>query len=320
MMLYPFLQLFLSTLFIRTIIALSSYQWPVIWLALELNIISFIPLIASYNWHQEHEARLKYLIFQALGSSLLLLFSFNPRITALLIIALAIKLGAAPFHFWFPSVIKSVSWTVATLLITWQKVAPIALMVSVFDQKSLLSFIGTTRALIGGIGGINQTHIRALLAYSSIGHMGWIIAGITFSPSSAFMYFIIYLVISFGVATTCMLSNVGPLKNTLNPQKNLYHKLLIPIIISLGGLPPLAGFIPKLLVLSSINSVLVPLILMASSLMNLTYYLNFIFTSYLSRDQLKLNRPIYSYPFFLSICAWTRISPLPIALLLPLLI
>lgn len=320
MILYPFLQLFMSTLLIRTLLALSSHHWPVIWLALELNIISFIPLIASSNWHQEHEARLKYLIFQALGSSLLLLFSFNPSISSLLIVALRIKLGVAPFHFWFPSVIKRVSWNVAALLITWQKIAPMSLIISFFQHKRLLCLIGVISALIGGIGGINQTHLRPLLAYSSIGHIGWIIAGTTFSPSSAFLYFIIYLIISIRVVTTCLLSNISLLKNTLNPQKNIYHKLLIPTIISLGGLPPFAGFIPKLLLLTTINRIFVPLVLLISSLINLTYYLNFIFTSYLSKDQIKKNTPSSSFPLFLTICAWVSISPLPIMLFITLLI
>uniref|UniRef100_A0AAU6QGH5 NADH-ubiquinone oxidoreductase chain 2 n=1 Tax=Prionospio sp. 4 MH-2023 TaxID=3059272 RepID=A0AAU6QGH5_9ANNE len=319
MMLYPFLQLFLSTLFISTVIAISSHHWVVIWLALELNMISFIPLIASSNWHQEHEAGLKYLIFQALGSSLLLLFSFNLAATGLLIIALTIKLGAAPFHFWFPSVMKSSSWSAAAILMTWQKIAPVSLMLSFFSQAPLLSLVGMLSAGVGGVGGMNQTHIRSLLAYSSIGHMGWIIAGAAFSPSAAIIYFFVYVLMSLAVVGTSLLSNVSLIKSTFSPKSNAHHKLLIPAMISLGGLPPFTGFIPKLLLLMSMNTLFIPLLLIASSLLNLIYYLNFIFTAFLSTNQLKAPAHI-NYPFFMSASLWLATSPLPMVFMLTLLI
>uniref|UniRef100_A0AAU6QG10 NADH-ubiquinone oxidoreductase chain 2 n=1 Tax=Prionospio sp. 3 MH-2023 TaxID=3059271 RepID=A0AAU6QG10_9ANNE len=320
MMLYPFLHLFLSTLMMSTAMALCSHHWTVIWMMLELNMISFIPIITSSNWHQEHEAGLKYLMFQALGSSLLLLFSFNPNMAASLVLALTIKLGAAPFHFWFPSVMKGISWSAAILLMTWQKVAPMALMFSCFHHKPLMTALGTASAAVGGIGGMNQTHMRPLLAYSSIGHMGWIIVGTAYSPSSAAMYFMVYLILSLAIISTCLLSNVSLLKNTLSPHNSLHLKLLIPTMISLGGLPPFAGFIPKLVILASMKTLIVPMILIVSSLMNLTYYLNFIFTAYLSQDQLKTPSKKEETPFFLSLCTWASISPLPMLLITFILI
>jgi NADH:ubiquinone oxidoreductase subunit 2 (subunit N) len=70
-----------------------------VWVALELNIISFIPLISSSGWLQEREAALKYLLFQAAGSRILLLGRINQLISTPILLGLRLKLGIAPFHF-----------------------------------------------------------------------------------------------------------------------------------------------------------------------------------------------------------------------------
>lgn len=145
-----------------------------IWIALELNIISFIPLLTHSSWLQETEAGIKYLLFQAMGSAFILLSAVNPALSILTTLGLLVKLGAAPFHFWFPSVISRISWTAAILLLTWQKIAPIRILItsSIEFGSSSLPLLGALGALIGGLGGLAQSRLRPMLAYSSVGHIG----------------------------------------------------------------------------------------------------------------------------------------------------
>lgn len=93
--------------------------------------------------------------------------------TYVVIFSLMVKLGIAPFHYWLPHVISGVSWMSCLLLSVWQKIGPIfVLSVFIYSSSYYVYMVCCVRALVGGLGGINQTQIRVLLAYSSIGHMG----------------------------------------------------------------------------------------------------------------------------------------------------
>uniref|UniRef100_A0AAU6QGG5 NADH-ubiquinone oxidoreductase chain 2 n=1 Tax=Prionospio sp. 6 MH-2023 TaxID=3059274 RepID=A0AAU6QGG5_9ANNE len=320
MMLYPFMHLFILTLFTSTIMALSSYQWLMVWMSLELNMLSFIPMISSSNWFQESEASLKYLLFQALGSSLLLLAAINQSLSFLILLGLTMKLGLAPFHFWFPSVMKSMSWPVALLLLTWQKIAPMALLFSMFSSYLyLLSLIATTSAIVGGLGGMVQSQLRPMLAYSSIGHMGWMLAIAPHSPSISFTYLFTYIAISVPIIWSSLLSKIDSTKKK-SPSYTLSLFILFPLIISLSGLPPLTGFVPKLLVIMFLPSFLIMLTLILGSLINLSYYLNFFFTLIMSSVSSKKEGESPRYMWALSALSVLATSPLSFLLLLSFLL
>uniref|UniRef100_A0AAU6QGF1 NADH-ubiquinone oxidoreductase chain 2 n=1 Tax=Prionospio sp. 1 MH-2023 TaxID=3058460 RepID=A0AAU6QGF1_9ANNE len=310
---YPYMNLFFFTLFSSTIMAISSSHWLMVWMALELNMISFIPMIASSNWFQESEAALKYLLFQALGSSLLLLGMMNPFIAALTFVGLLVKLGAAPFHFWFPSMMKSLPWPTAALLMTWQKIAPMALIISSFSLvSSFMPFVGVIGALVGGLGGLTQTHFRALLAYSSIGHMGWMIALSSHSPLMAFFYLGFYIFISIPVLVSSHLANIQSVKAQSRPTQTLMLLILLPCVLSLSGLPPFLGFIPKLAAILSFSSYALPLCLILGSLINLSYYLNFFFSTLMTSSSPK--QGLHTGPLTVPLVTmfWLASSPVPL--------
>ena len=313
---YPYINLFLLTLFSRTFIAISSSHLLIIWISLELNIISFIPILASSSWFQESEASLKYFLFQALGSSLLLIGIVHNIFALLSLLGLIVKLGAAPFHFWFPSIIKRLPWPTARLLMTWQKIAPLVLIMSSFGSNVLfLSVIGVLGSIVGGFGGIAQSQFRPLLAYSSIGHIGWIIALIPFSPFIALAYLIFYIFISIPVLFTSFLSNIQSIKHQSQPNIFMIIFILLPCILSLRGLPPFLGFIPKLIAIISFSSYSLPIFLIIGSLINLRYYLNFFFSILLSNPSYKIYyKNKYRITFLL--ISWIACSPIPILLIL----
>lgn len=314
MLIYPFINLFLFTLASRTLIALSASHWLIVWGALEINIISFIPLITSSSWAQESESALKYLLFQALGSRLILVNVLTTNTSIFVVCGLLIKIGAAPFHFWFPSLIKSLPWPSASLLLTWQKIAPLRVFLfSVNCSRQLLCCLGALGALIGGFGGLAQSHFRPLLAYSSIGHMGWIIAGATFSPNIAGIYFLLYIIFSVPILWASYLGNISSINSySLPPINKIFFLIVLPCILSLGGLPPLAGFFPKLIIILSYPSTLIPLLLIVGSLINLRFYLSFFFSWLLSSSSFKIQPHNPSSPFGLRFFSWITCFPIPI--------
>ncbi len=305
----PYYSLFLLTLFSGTIITLSSNHWIYIWIGFEVNLISFIPLILHSSNNQETEAAVKYFLVQALGSSLILLsslsilfspfsiFSYNISIFNL-IFALLIKIGAAPFHFWLPQVMSRITWTSCIILATWQKIAPLLIMISIscFFSNKIIIILATLRTIIGGLGGLNQTHLRPLLAYSSIRHLGWMIARAVISSISTIIYFLIYSLITLSIILSVSINSSKT--NYISSISNIslsFSICLIILFISLGGLPPLLGFLPKWLIIKTLileNIVFFSFIIIISSLIRLFYYLSVFFNIFINHTPSSGNTPI----------------------------
>lgn len=310
----PSIYIFSSTLIIRTLIALSRPNWFLAWVAIELNLIRFIPHILNSKLHQETEASIKYFLAQALGSALILIgrfslwrISINTGISIfILMAALFLKLGAVPCHFWFPSVMTSISWINAIILSTWQKLAPLILLAFPLSGNSLLintaGIVAAINAVLGGFMGINQTHLRTLLAYSSITHSGWIIRALNINmPNITLLYFTLYSVIIIPLFIVLMsISSRSQLISLFN-RRPLITSTISLLLLSLAGLPPFTGFIPKLLVILHLSEthLLLTTILLAGSFINAYYYLNIIFNSitaqisiYTSRKHLKSKKSL----------------------------
>nr|AMA06963.1 NADH dehydrogenase subunit 2 [Sipunculus nudus] len=309
---FPFQTMFLSTLFSGTLIALAAPSWFLAWLGLEVNLLSFIPLMTATAGRQETEGATKYFLSQATGSTLILIGSTLPPLenTLIIVFGLLIKLGVPPGHFWFPSVMASLPWTSCILLATWQKVAPLSLMAfsCSLTTSAFLFIIAAGSSLLGGFMGMNQSQLRPLLAYSSIGHLGWMIMLSTVSPNAAATYFVIYSTISITIMLMLSLSSLNSLHSLSSPLNSSapLKLLLTTLLLSLGGLPPLLGFMPKLLTLhvfaaSSLLIAALPLIF--GSLINLFYYLSFSFALILPTNtaQLTPRHAHTSPPLFLSI-------------------
>nr|BCD33835.1 NADH dehydrogenase subunit 2 [Geothelphusa grandiovata]BCD33836.1 NADH dehydrogenase subunit 2 [Geothelphusa grandiovata] len=278
--------LFFSSLILGIFLSISSPSWFGIWIGLELNMLSFIPLISIKMNSYFSESALKYFLIQALGSTLFILstcmlLSFPQMSPPLLLTSLFLKLGSAPFHFWFPQVMSGLIWPQAIILMTLQKIPPMILISYLSMNSGLIQIISLSAilsAIIGALGGLNTTQLRKIMAFSSINHMSWMLISISISEMFWTMYFIFYSIISssimilFNSLQTFTLSDLMKLNQT-----NSLHSLLIPFnLLSLGGLPPLAGFIPKWLLIQLLinNKFFFSLIfLLSSALITLYFYL-----------------------------------------------
>lgn len=302
--------LFISTTILGTSITLSRTNWLFLWIGIELNLLSFIPIIANTNTLQETEGTVKYFIIQAVGRAIILtagIISINPLLSlslapithTIFIIRIAIKSGAAPCHQWFPHVISRIPWIKCLILITWQKIRPIFLLIIItsINKSFILSIIIIIGTIIGGIGGINQTRIRPLIAYSSIGHIRWILASIHISINLFFIYFIVYITITTTIIITLL--KIKHLSTKINSYminiNNNSLLILILIILSLGGLPPLLGFIPKWIIICCITNktlLFILIFLITGRLLNLFFYLNICFNFILIKTSTKTYKPV----------------------------
>nr|YP_010443010.1 NADH dehydrogenase subunit 2 [Aspidodiadema arcitum]UTD49260.1 NADH dehydrogenase subunit 2 [Aspidodiadema arcitum] len=292
--------LFFTVLF-GTAIVVSTENWFIIWVGLELSTLALVPLLCSNFSPRNIEAAIKYFLIQALSAALLLngaliqawstgswsILEPVNTITALsLSVALAFKLGLAPCHFWFPDVLQGLPFSQGLIISTWQKIAPLIILFtfSTLIFPSIIILMGLLSILVGGWGGLNQTQMRKILAFSSIGHMGWLAITSIYSPNAAIVMLIIYLVINtslFLLSDLLKISTLGHL-NIASQLSPTSASLLILIILSLGGLPPLTGFIIKFTALYSLignGFIFLSSFLIVGSLLSLFFYLRIAFNA-----------------------------------------
>nr|ALO76648.1 NADH deshydrogenase subunit 2 [Nigidius sp. NIG01] len=300
--------LFMSSLVIGTLITISSYTWMGMWIGLEINLLSFIPLIKESNNIFSSESALKYFITQAIASTIFL-FSIislsmismymlelkSPLITTLKT-SLLLKMGAAPFHFWFPEVMEGLTWSSSLILLTWQKIAPMIIFIYINNNLLLISIIIISCMLVSGIMGQNQLSLRKIMAYSSINHIGWMIASSLMSESLWTFYFSIYSIISANIILMFKILNIYYIKQlmivmTHNASLKLF---LILNFLSLGGLPPFLGFFPKWITIQALTEMnLMPLsiLMIILTLLTLYFYMQVTFSS------MTLSTSIMNYNF-----------------------
>nr|UVW93569.1 NADH dehydrogenase subunit 2 [Rivularia auriculata] len=302
----PFSYLFFLMMIFGTVFSVSSMHWLGIWVGLEMNLIGFLPILVYKKGVLDSEAAVKYFIIQAIGSSFLVFgslimynISFSWEILSLvsskyfyvsvlfIISSLLMKMGVFPFHFWFPSVMSSLPWLSCLLLVTWQKLAPVFLIGVMMEISNMLwltvlvCVMSCGSAFVGGVGGMNQSQVRGLLAYSSIGHMGWIVFAVCQSYHSMKVYFFIYVIISLCLFLILWYLDVSLMVDLGNSVGGLLADFsVIVLLLSLGGLPPLLGFIGKWNVfMESMNSSMSMFVffLVLGSVMSLFYYLGLFF-------------------------------------------
>nr|APX39593.1 NADH dehydrogenase subunit 2 [Longitarsus parvulus] len=282
--------LFFNSLIMGTLISITSYNWFMMWIGLEINLLSIIPLFKSHNNNFPIEATIKYFITQALASTIILfsiiismnltefLNNYNYWLMMILNSALLTKLGAAPFHFWFPEVMEGLNWLNSLLLLTWQKLAPMILLMYNLNMTFFLSMIIIFSSIISGIFGINQVSLRKILSYSSINHIAWMLASMLCTKNIWLMYFLMYTIISTNIILIFYYLNIffiSQLFISLNNNK-MIKLLFIFNFFSLGGLPPFLGFLPKWLVINNLtenNFYSLSFILIISTLITLFYYI-----------------------------------------------
>nr|AET51451.1 NADH dehydrogenase subunit 2 [Philepitta castanea] len=262
----------ISSLLLGTLITISSSHWITAWAGLEINSLAILPMIAKSHHPRAVEATTKYFLTQAAASALLLFSSTinawttgqwditqltHPISCTLLTAAVATKLGLVPFHLWFPEVLQGSSLTTGLLLSTALKFPPITLLL--LTSPSLNPVLLTTMAIastaLGGWAGLNQTQTRKILAFSSISHLGWMTIIILYNPKLTLLTFYLYTLMTTAVFLALNTAKILKLSTMMIAWTKVppLTSTLMLALLSLAGLPPLSGFLPKWLIIQELT-------------------------------------------------------------------
>nr|YP_010734275.1 NADH dehydrogenase subunit 2 [Schrankia costaestrigalis]WEH00709.1 NADH dehydrogenase subunit 2 [Schrankia costaestrigalis] len=315
---------FFFILIFSTLISISSNNWLGCWIGLEINLLSFIPLISNSNNLLTTEASLKYFMTQSIASinflfslilKLTLMKNFEMNFFLIMMInsSMLMKMGSAPFHFWFPNIVEGLSWFNNFILMSWQKITPMIIL-SYYFYKNFIIIIIIMNVIIGALGGLNQTSLRKLMAFSSINNLGWMLSSIMISENLWLFYLFFY---SFMISIICFFFYIFNMffinQLFINNLNSLIKINLIINFLSLGGLPPFIGFFPKWIVINFLinnNLYLLTFIMIMMSLIILFFYIRITYAifmfNYLKNKWFKIYYKNNNF-FFMNILSFLSI-------------
>nr|WDW20753.1 NADH dehydrogenase subunit 2 [Grammomys surdaster] len=305
------------TILMGPMITMASSNLMLMWVGLEMNLLAFIPLLINKKNPRSTEAATKYFITQA-TASMILLFTItlnykqlntwtfqqetNNTLLNMTLIALSMKLGLAPFHYWLTEVTQGISLLTALILLTWQKIAPISIMFQIYHliNPTMVLMLAIMSILMGAWGGLNQTQTRKIMAYSSISHMGWMLAILPYNPNLTLTNLMIYIILTIPMFMILLTNN----STTINSISLMWNKtptmLMITtlLLLSLGGLPPLTGFLPKWAIITELlknNCTIMTTLMAMMALINLFFYTRLIYSTSLTMFPTNNNSKMIPY-------------------------
>nr|UYA96519.1 NADH dehydrogenase subunit 2 [Syrista sp. 1 GYN-2021c] len=292
MMIYFFM------LIMTTLVAMSSNSWMIIWMMLEINLMSFIPILLFKNKSKTTNFLFKFYLIQTISSSTLLISIMSMWLmnsiwpmsymceyisTSMMYLSMIMKMGLVPFHLWYIEFMMNITWMNFLLMSTWQKIIPL-MIISYFKINHILTLSITLSALISSIQGMTQLNLRKIFTFSSINQTSWMTINSSMSLTMMMLYMTTYSLISFNIMYFFNMKNFSYIHQlfTMNNYSFMTKMFFMSSILSLAGLPPFLGFILKLMSIKFLiynKLYLITTILMISSLMMLFFYMRLIYSS-----------------------------------------
>ena len=319
-------------------VMISSNDLIVFYMGLELQSLSLY-VLATFNRDnlKSSEAGLKYFVLSALSSGLLLygcslIYGFSGSTNfdviatqlnsneyvltfgiVFILVGLAFKISAVPFHMWAPDVYEGSPTTVTLFFTMVPKIAALTVFIrflyvpflNLIDQwQMILVFLSIASMLFGAIAAIGQTNIKRLIAYSSIGHVGYALAGLASATNegiqSSVIYITIYVIMNLGLFSCLLMmkrdneyfENIEDLSGLSKNHPLLSLSLLI-ILFSLAGIPPLAGFFAKLYIFKAVieqSMYFLAIVGLLSTVVAAFYYLRIIKIMYFDPEKEKYDQ------------------------------
>lgn len=278
--LIPSIYCFVFMYVVRFIFVIGGEDWFLVWIGLEVNMISFLILIYRRYRIRVIESCLKYFFIQSLGSALLIRIFYlnNWTIGGIPFLILSLKIGAGPFFYWFPSICSGIEWRSCIILIIFQKVLPL-LLIEIFIHW-ILWYVVIIRLVIGILGSFNQRNIKQLIAYSSIHHLGWIILIIEGGGFRWILYLLVYRLVLIRVVGLLIKDDIVDLSSIYISRNKV---IFIIGILRIAGIPPLLGFFLKWIALVKIIEVgiIYLVVLVAASIVILYVYIRIVYNIFI---------------------------------------
>ncbi len=316
-------------------IMISSNDLIVFYMGLELQSLALY-VLATYNRDQlkSSEAGLKYFVLSALSSGLLLygcslVYGFSGSTNfdiisdqlnsneyvltfgiVFILVGLAFKISAVPFHMWAPDVYEGSPTTVTLFFTIVPKIAALTVFIrflyvpffNLVDQwQMIIVFLSIASMVFGAVAAIGQTNIKRLIAYSSIGHIGYTLAGLATTSNegiqSSIIYLSIYIVMNLALFSCLLMLRrkdqyYEDIEDLSGLSKN--HPLLslcfLAILFSLAGIPPLAGFFAKFYIFKAVleqSMYFLAIVGLLSTVVAAFYYLRIIKIIYFDKEKDK---------------------------------
>ena len=315
----------------------SSNDLILFYLGLELQSLALYILAAIDRDNlRSSESGIKYFVLSALSSGLLLygcslLYGFTGSTNfeiisnelnkqnvgaifamVFILVGLAFKVSAVPFHMWTPDVYEGSPTSITSYFAAVPKVAGLAVLIKfmlvpfsniLLEWQTIIIFISIASMILGAVAAIGQKNLKRLLAYSSIGHMGYALAGVATGAvagyKSSIVYITIYVVMNIGFFSCLYLmkkdgvykENISDLSGISKKHPLLALSFLI-ILFSLAGIPPLGGFFAKFYIFSAVleqKMYALAIIGLLTTVISAVYYLKIIKTIYFDENKLSFD-------------------------------
>ena len=315
----------------------SSNDLILFYLGLELQSLALYILAAIDRDNlRSSESGIKYFVLSALSSGLLLygcslLYGFTGSTNfeiisnelnkqnvgaifamVFILVGLAFKVSAVPFHMWTPDVYEGSPTSITSYFAAVPKIAGLAILIKfmlvpfsniLLEWQTIIIFISIASMILGAVAAIGQKNLKRLLAYSSIGHMGYALAGVATGAvagyKSSIVYITIYVVMNIGFFSCLYLmkkdgvykENISDLSGISKKHPLLALSFLI-ILFSLAGIPPLGGFFAKFYIFSAVleqKMYALAIIGLLTTVISAVYYLKIIKTIYFDENKLSFD-------------------------------
>nr|ALJ93701.1 NADH dehydrogenase subunit 2 [Telenomus dignus] len=286
MFFYPMI----SLIILLNLTSILINNWFMMWILMELNLMIFIPMIIEKkNIKIISKISFKYFMIQSFGSMIFLfsiLMNFFIKnnyslkiIYFFMMISILIKLGMIPFQMWFVKMMNKISWNNCFILSTIQKMIPFMILMNlIFKNLKMFLIINIMNSIMSTIGGMNQNFTKPLLAYSSINHMSWMMITSITMEKMFFIYLFIYSISNLMIMNYFKKTNIKFINKLFSSKSNYLIKIFMMMnMLSLGGIPPMIGFLIKWMSIFSIyNNIILNfniIVLLITSTMTIFYYL-----------------------------------------------
>nr|AID18694.1 NADH dehydrogenase subunit 2 [Rhipicephalus microplus]AIK20581.1 NADH dehydrogenase subunit 2 [Rhipicephalus simus] len=311
-----FKKLMIWMITITVLISLSSNSWFIYWLMMEMNMMSFIPLMNNYKL-KNLNAMITYFVVQAFSSSLFFLSAFQYNMMQiefflfLINISILIKLGMIPFHLWLISISEMMNFNSILILLTMQKNHSFINCSKIYNNSLIPLFSMST--FFASFLAMKHKLMKKILIFSSISHQGWILCLLVKKLNFWIAYLMLYFIIFFNIISIFNKYKINFFSDFMKKKMKLEIKIkMIMLMMSLGGMPPFLGFFMKIVsiyLLMNLKLIFI-FMLILSSLLNLFFYMRmiipffFINLKFFTWNNIFMNKNIYMNMNLIILIVW----------------